>query len=223
MTRYSRAVRAVVLGVALSIVAPAAAAFAQGAVTGLPRRETPQDTPDLGAHGRYSKAKINLGPANLPLLVGMIDAGGGTSAFDGNKLLTVLIGNPASAQLEVDALTKKFGAANVTSFVKTFDFVEADALAQLAKSGVALPANARPTPSDAPGLSAALYAAGVIHGGKYDVEYMLDSLVSHIVHVAVMNDIDANPDLGPSADANYHKMLSQVMLDLKKQYNLQAS
>jgi hypothetical protein len=173
-----------------------------------------------GAHARYSKAQINNGPSNLTLTLALVTAGGGATAFDAQKLVGTLTGNGAVTQKELASLTKKFGADNVDSFVKTFDFVVTDALAQVAKDGIALPAAPLPDPGDGKALSSALYAAGVTPRGKYDVEYMLDTLVSHPIHVQVMNDIDANPDLGPKADANYHLVFAQTMMDLKAAYAL---
>ena len=54
--------------------------------------------------------------------------------------------------------------------------------------------------------------------GKYDVEVMLDKLVSHPIHVQVMDDIDKK--FGAKADGNYHAVLTQAMLDLKTVYGL---
>jgi hypothetical protein len=177
-------------------------------------------TTTVGAHARYSKARINLGAPDLALTAALVDAGGGASSFDAQKLLDNLTGNGPLTQSEVASLTKRFGAENVASFVKTFNFVITDALAQATREGVALPPTPKPDPTDAKALSAALYAAGETLRGGYDVEYMLDSLVSHVIHVAVMNDIDADPELGPKADANYHAVLSQTMLDLRSAYKL---
>jgi hypothetical protein len=47
---------------------------------------------------------------------------------------------------------------------------------------------------------------------------MLDHLVSHPIHVQVMDDIDQK--YGRSADANYHVVLTQAVLDLKAAYKL---
>jgi hypothetical protein len=182
---------------------------------------TPTPAPyatSVGAHARYSKARINLSEPNFALTAALVAAGGGAASFDSQKLIDDLTGNGPLTQTEMGNLTKRFGSANVASFVKTFDYVITDALAQAAQAGVELPPT--PAPPDGRGLSAALYAAGVPPRGGYDVEYMLDSLVSHVIHVAIMNDIDANPDLGPKADANYHLVLRQTMTDLKTAYNL---
>jgi hypothetical protein len=73
-------------------------------------------------------------------------------------------------------------------------------------------------PKDGKALAAALYKFGVNPAGRFDVEYMLDGLVSHDIHVKVMNDIDAK--YGSKADANYHAALTQAMTDLKMVYGL---
>jgi hypothetical protein len=45
---------------------------------------------------------------------------------------------------------------------------------------------------------------------------MLDGLVSHTIHLKVMDDIDAK--YGTTADANYHAVLATAMNDLKTLY-----
>jgi hypothetical protein len=179
---------------------------------------TPTPAPyasSVGAHGRFSKARINLGPPDFALTSSLIAAGGGAEDFDAQKLVNALVGGGPAAQSELAKLTKRFGADNLALFVKTFDYATTDSLAQATAGGVALPATPAPDPSDAKALSAALYAAGVAPRGRFDVEYMLDTLWTHVVHVAVMNDIDANPQFGPKADANYHAVLGQIMQDIK--------
>ena len=131
-------------------------------------------------------------------------------------LVGVLAGDKASA--EVASLTKKYGAANVAQFIKTFDFVVSDSLAILTKAKIALPKTPEPDPADGKALSAGLYKAGVDPKGKFTVEYMLDHLVSHPVHVQVMKDIDKK--YGVEADATYHVALTQVMSALKAVYGL---
>jgi hypothetical protein len=105
----------------------------------------------------------------------------------------------------------------VTSFLDVFDFVVNDSLAKVTAANVPLPTQPDPSPTDGKALAAALYALGVNPDTKtFDVEYMLDGLVTHSIHVAVMDDIDAK--YGKAADANYHAVLAQAMLDLKSVY-----
>ena len=187
------------------------------------QQHTPAPAPNtstVGAHGRFSKVRINLGAPNLALMAALIAAGGGPSAFDAQKLVGNLTGNGPLTQTELAALTKKFGPQNVASFEKTFNFVITDAVAAATTAGITRPATPAPDPADAKALAAALYAAGVPPRARFDVEYMLDGLISHVIHVTVMNDVEADPDLGPKADANYHAVLGQLMLDLKRAYNL---
>ncbi|MGH7659376.1 MAG: hypothetical protein ACRENA_00480, partial [Vulcanimicrobiaceae bacterium] len=75
-----------------------------------------------------------------------------------------------------------------------------------------------PDPSDGAALTAALYKAGVDPKVGFNVEYMLDRLVSHPIHDQVMDDIDAK--FGKKSDAIYHSVTLVVFGDLKKAYNL---
>jgi hypothetical protein len=166
-------------------------------------------------HARFSPAAVSTGAPNLPLTLSLIAAGGGPSNFQTTKLVGTLAGPLTQAELQ--SLTAKFGADNVTSFVDVFNFVIGDALKIVTAAKVPLPAQPAVDPTDGKGLSAALYTAGVSNG-TFDVEYMLDNLVSHPIHVQIMNDIDAK--YGAKADGNYHAVLTQAMTDLKAAYKL---
>jgi len=166
-------------------------------------------------HARFSPAAVYTGAPNLPLTLSLIAAGGGPSNFQTTKLVGTLAGPLTQAELQ--SLTAKFGADNVTSFVDVFNFVIADALKIVTAAKVPLPAQPAVDPTDGKGLSTALYTAGVSNG-NFDVEYMLDNLVSHPIHVQIMNDIDAK--YGAKADGNYHAVLTQAMSDLKAAYKL---
>lgn len=169
----------------------------------------------MSMKARFSDGGVYAGAPDLPLTVSLVVAGGGPKNFDTKKLLGVLAGALTAA--EVKSLTDKYGAADVASFITVFDFVIADALKLATEKKIALP---KPgvDPADGKALSAALYKAGVQPGGKFDVEYLLDALVSHPIHVQVMDDIDAKFDR--KADANYHIILTQAMSDLKAAYKL---
>ena len=164
---------------------------------------------------RYSAATAYTGSPNLPLTVSMVVAGGGPSSFDSVKLVGVLAGD--KTQAEVASLTQKFGADNVKSFLTVFNFVVDDALKYVTAAKISLPGPS-PDPKDGKALAAALYKQGVTPAGHFDVEYMLDGLVSHDIHVNVMDDIDAK--YGQQADGNYHAVLTQAMMDLKSVYGL---
>jgi hypothetical protein len=152
---------------------------------------------------------------NLQNTLSLVMAGGGPSMFSTVTLFGVLAGDKAKA--EEDALTQKYGAAKFGQFVTTFDFVINDSLAIVTKAGVKLPSTPEPDPKDGKALSLALYADGSDSKSKaFNVEYMLDHLVTHPVHVQVMKDIDAK--YGQQADADYHIILTQVMHDLASVY-----
>ena len=173
-------------------------------------------SPSAGPAARYSSAHAYTGAPNLPLTLSMIVAGGGPKDFDSVKLVGVLAGDKTAA--EVASLKKKFGDDNVASFLKVFNFVVSDALEKVTAAKVALPKEPSPDPKDGKALAAALYKQGVTPSGGYDVEYMLDGLVTHGIHVAVMDDIDKK--FGKDADGNYHAVLTQAMMDLKSVYGL---
>jgi hypothetical protein len=164
---------------------------------------------------RFSSAPTYGGNPNLPTTLSMIEAGGGPANFDSAKLVGVLAGD--KTQAEVESLSKKFGAENVKSFLTVFNFVVSDSLAKVSAAKVALPSTPVPSPDDGKALAVALYKLGVTPGGYFDVEYMLDGLVTHPIHVAVMNDIDKK--FGYKADGNYHAVLTQAMMDLKSLYS----
>ncbi|MEA2721044.1 MAG: hypothetical protein QOJ39_2908 [Candidatus Eremiobacteraeota bacterium] len=169
-------------------------------------------TPDKA---RFSRAGVYAGAPDLPLTVSMIVAGGGPAHFKSTTLVGTLAG--AKTKAEVAKLTKQFGAKKLTSFLTVFDFVVADSLEIVTEKNVPLPKQPKPNPTDGKALAAALYTAGV-DDGRYNVEIMLDKLVSHPIHVQVMDDIDKK--YGRDADANYHIVLTQAMLDLKAAYGL---
>ena len=90
-----------------------------------------------------------------------------------------------------------------------------DSLARVAAAHIALPKMPYPDPSNGKVLAQTLYLAGVNPQSKaFNVEYLLDYLVSHTIHTAVMKDIDKK--FGVQADANYHVVLTQLILDLGK-------
>jgi hypothetical protein len=171
--------------------------------------------PSGDAKARFSDATVYAGAPDLPLTLSMIVAGGGPAHFKSTILVGTLAG--ASTKAEVAKLTKQFGAKQVSSFLTVFDFVVADSLKIVTQKKIPLPKQPKPDPKDGKALSAALYTAGVVDG-RYNVEIMLDHLVSHPIHVQVMDDIDQK--YGRPADANYHVVLTQAVLDLKSAYKL---
>jgi hypothetical protein len=159
---------------------------------------------------------VYCGAPKLTNTLALVQAGGGPKSFSTVTLFGVLAGDKASA--EEAKLQQQFGKDEFAQFIKTFDFVIDDSLKIATEKGVALPAKPDPDPTDGKALSAALYADGIDPKGAYSVEYMLDHLVSHPIHVQVMKDIDAK--YGLAADGQYHVVLLQVMKDLKSVYGL---
>jgi hypothetical protein len=163
---------------------------------------------------RFSDATSYGGKPDLPLTAAMIAAGGGPATFDAAKLVHTLAGSRTDG--EVKKLTANYGAENVKSFLAVFDFVVADALAPTATNAIVLPTTPEPDPKDGKALAAALYKAGLGPDGRYDVEYLLDTLLTHGIHVRIMDDVDAK--FGRTADANYHIVFMQAMNDLRDAY-----
>ncbi|MEO6991248.1 MAG: hypothetical protein ABI346_02285 [Candidatus Baltobacteraceae bacterium] len=156
------------------------------------------------------------GAPKLENTLSMVVAGGGPASFSTVTLVKSLAGDKADA--EVASLQKKFGKATVTQFIKTFDFIVADTLKIVKEKNIKLPASPSPDPKNGKALAAALYKDGIDSKHGFNVEYMLDVLVSHPIHVQVMKDVDAK--YGLAADAQYHVALLQVMKDLKAVYGL---
>ncbi len=154
---------------------------------------------------------------NLQNTLSLVIAGGGPSNFHTTTLVKALAG-PAAGP-EVKKLTKQYGAAGVKQYLSVFDFVINDSLKIVTAAKVKLPASPSPSPKNGKALTTALYMDGVDKAtGEFNVEYMLDHLVTHPVHVQVMKDIDAK--FGAKADATYHVVTLQVFKDLKAAYGL---
>lgn len=158
---------------------------------------------------------VYTGAPSLPLTLSMVEAGGGPKNFQTVTLLKVLTGNLFDA--EVGKLTKEYGKDQVAQFLKTFDFVVNDSLKIVTEKKIALPSTPDPSPSDGAALAAALWKAGQ-SGQGFNVEVMLDRLVSHPIHMQVMTDIDSKFGLG--VDAQYHAILTTAMKDLAEAYKL---
>lgn len=158
---------------------------------------------------------VYTGAPDLQLTLSMVMAGGGPKSFSTATLLKVLTGKLFDA--EVAKLSKQYGKDQIGQFLKTFDFVVDDSLKIVTEKKVALPSSPSPDPSNGPALAAALWKAGQ-SGEGFNVEVMLDRLVSHPIHVQVMKDIDAKYGLG--VDAQYHAILTTAMKDLAGAYKL---
>ena len=207
----------------VTVLMVAAGAVSAQTLPGVPVHQAPAPSTTISrAHGRFSYVPLVLDQPNLALALALVAAGGGPTAFDADAVVEDLIGNGSFGTTERAALSRKFGAANIASFDKTFGYFVSDALVQTAKAGMTFPAAPLPDPHDAKALAAALYTAGMSPSHAFNVEVMLDRLISHVVHVTVMNDIDAS-DLGYTADANYHLILGQLIVDTAKADGIDAT
>jgi hypothetical protein len=139
----------------------------------------------------------------------MVAAGGGPAHFDSKRLVGVMAGSAAPAAAAY--LTKKYGAANVDAFFRTFTYAVDDSLRYATAKHIALPHVAVPSGAV---LTRRLYAAGTLPNGTYDPGYMLEHLVSHPIHMWVMWDIDRQPALGKATDQTFHIILTDAMQTL---------
>jgi hypothetical protein len=165
------------------------------------------------ARARFSDTPSYLGKPQLSVTLSTVVAGGGPGKFETTRLVALLAGDKTSA--EVAKLTSEYGKDDFASFLSIFDFVISDSLKIASAKGVALPSAPEPPPTDGKALAHALVRLGNVNG-SFDVEYMLDGLVSHPIHVQVMDDIDAK--FGRHADSTYHRVLQTAMTDLSSAY-----
>jgi hypothetical protein len=164
--------------------------------------------------GRFGGPIYN-GPPALAVTSSLVAAGGGASNYSTAKALTSMLG-AATVNAEVAKLTKQYGSAEVTMWLKTFDFAVDDALKIATAAGVTLPA---PTLSGKE-LAVTLVKAGTAPDGTFQIEFLLDKAVSHKIHVQVMNDIDNNPSFGKQADLDYHLVSNQAFYDVAQALGL---
>jgi hypothetical protein len=159
------------------------------------------------SHGRY------YGTPDLALTSTMIAAGGGPANFSSARLFAYVAG--PSANSEAASLTKRYGAANVKQFFVTFDSFVHRAVVIVQQKHIDLPA---PGQQSGEVLARNLYAAGVMPDGRYDVGYMLEHLLSRQMHVALMQQVNADPAIGPQQNAEFHIILTSAMQDLHRAY-----
>jgi len=209
MTRFVRAAAATLTAAALMGGVALAQAMSSGEKMNSSQHMMPAPKARFGG-------SVYTGAPDLPLTLSMVVAGGGPKNFKTTTLVGVLAGPNATA--EVAKLTKQYGAAGVKQYLAVFDFVVADALKLATAAGVKLPSTPEPDPTDGKALTTALYKAGIDPKIGFNVEYLLDHLVSHGIHTQVMKDIDAK--FGLKADATYHVVTLVVFQDLKKAYGL---
>jgi len=170
-----------------------------------------KDTSEMGTmHGRFGGPVYDGAPA-LTVTAALVKAGGGASDFSTAKALVSMLGTD-TVNAEVGKLSKQYGTDEVNTWLKTFDFAVADSLKIATAAGVKLP----DAPADVTGskLASTLVTAGTDSDSTFQIEFLLDKAVSHKIHVQVMNDIDANPNLGKLADLHYHQISNQAFYDV---------
>lgn len=153
---------------------------------------------------------VYSGSPSLPVTVALVMAGGGPGNFSIATALTSMIGASLTGK-EVAKLDKQYGKASTDSFIKTFDFGVNDAVKIATADGIKLPA---PASLKGHALAMALVKAGTASDGTFWEGLQLDHAVSHKIHVQVMNDMDKKAGIGPTGDANYHKIANQAHYDL---------
>jgi hypothetical protein len=166
----------------------------------------------VGGHmmSRYGGPIYSGAPA-LNVTAALVAAGGGPAKYSTAAALTAMLGK-ATVTAEVAKLTKQYGAAAVTNWLKTFDFAVGDALKIATSKGIKLPA---PDPKlTGKALATTLVTAGTAADGTFQIEFLLDKAVSHGIHVQVMDDIDANAAFGKKADLQYHEVSNQAFYDV---------
>ncbi len=207
--------------VAAALVSVAAAASAQQAMPSPPplhpgavAAPMTGGSPAPAAGGRFGSTAPYAGAPDLAAGLSLLIAGGGERSFDSSKLMSALAGE--HTQAEVASLQERYGADQVKSFLNVFDFAGEQCVRYVAADGLSWPAAPVPDPADGKGLAVYLYRLGLPPDGRFDVEYLLDRLFSHAVHVKVMDEIDAN--FGRAADANFHAVLGRALVDLNATY-----
>lgn len=127
----------------------------------------------------------------------MILAGNGPQNFDTVTLVKDLTGTKFDA--EVGKLTKQYGKTKVDHFMAVQKFVVDDSLTIVSGKHIALPKTRVPDPHNGPALAQAMWHAGQT-GRGFNVEVMLDRMVSHPIHDQVMDDIDKKDGIAAYAD-----------------------
>ena len=156
------------------------------------------------------------GRPDLGLTLAMVQAGGGPRRFDSVRLFKVLAGN--NAKRESLKLQRLYGKARMAAFMQTFNFAVTDLVPLFKMNGIAMPNAPRISPSKGRDLTVAIYHAGIMPTGKWDCGYMMERLMTHPVHIALMHDINVARGHGPQHDANFHIILTRMIVDLRNMY-----
>ena len=147
-----------------------------------------------------------MGAPDVQAAISLVTAGGAPGHFSIAAALTSLAG-PKLANAEIAKLSKQYGKARFDAYVAGQNYAVNDAVSKLIAAGVKFP---KPT-MHGTALAKKVVMLGLFDGTYYE-GYALDHLITHKVHEAVMNDVDAK--FGKAADANYHAISDQAHYDL---------
>ena len=167
-------------------------------------------SPAMYIHNSYR------GTPDLGLALAIDEAGSRRGHFDANRLFGVLAGKNADA--ERNRLERLYGRGKFQAFMQTWTFSGRDLEQLLRYNHVTLPSSPRVSPSDGKAMSIAIYHDGIMPTGKFDCGYMMEHIMSHPIHVALMHDVDMHQLYGAKHNANFHVIFTRVVLDLKNDY-----
>ena len=160
--------------------------------------------------GRFGGPVYTGAPA-LNVTAALVAAGGGADHYSTAAALVSMVGKD-TVNAEVGKLQNQYGKAAVSQWLSTFDFAVNDALKHATAGGVSLP---KPDPAlSGTKLAQALVSAGTAADGTFQIEFLLDKAVSHDIHNAVMDDIDASASMGKHVDLQYHAISNQAFFDV---------
>jgi len=152
---------------------------------------------------------VYAGAPLLDVTASLVKAGGGAESFSIGTLLDSMVG-PMAAKAEIRKLTRQYGVTRVDRFIMVFNYSVVDALKIATAQGVSLP-----TPKlDGTDLAKALVNHGTDSDGTFWTGYLLDKLLTHKIHMTVMDDIDKK--WNKAADKDYHRISNQAHFDLSQ-------
>lgn len=184
----------------------------QSASATAPPPSRQQQTMTITAPALYTEHSYR-GTPDLGLTLAIVQAGGGPAHFDSARLFRRLAGGNARA--ESRKLAHLYGKAKMAAFMQTFNFAVGDLIALFKINHIALPSTPSVSPRNGPVLATAIYHAGIMPTGKYDCGYMMEHLMTHPVHVVLMHDINVARGHGPQHNANFHIILTRMVVDLR--------
>ncbi len=175
----------------------------------------PQNTMTITAPANYTEHSYR-GKPDLGLTLAMVQAGGGAAHFDSGRLFRAIAGR--HAQKESVKLQRLYGKAKMAAFMQTFTFAVHDLVSIFSINHIALPKQPSISPRDGARLAGAIYHSGIMPTGKYDCGYMMEHLMTHSVHIVLMHDINVARGHGPAHNANFHIILTRMIVDLRNAY-----